>query len=232
MDRKLSQGPLGRHNDIMEVYFWGCSLHTHTQPPCLLGGPTLSLCIFPCHHFAPSSLYLLSYSALSPPQEGTAQKVEATEWRRQTALDKESSLSPLLHPQLCLQLATGQQASAPVWASAPCNTFCLDSGFVTWHFGFPWLGDLLKPPCPLCSICAWNLGEADVPTHPLGAYAGPGDVIGIWKRWPWTIYIFLKGPSQPQSYCSKPSRDLGSLALTSTAKSGQQINPSTEWTES
>ena len=187
MDRQLSQGPLGRHNDIMEICFWGHSqhtyMHTHTQHSWLLGGPTLSLCIPPLPSFTPSSLHLLSYSPPSPSQERITQIVEAREWRQQRALDKESSLSPVLHSQLRLQLAMEPEASlAPLWNSVSSKTFHLDSGFVTWYFRFPWLGGLLELSCPLCSICAWNLGEADVPTHPLGAYPGPGDVTGKLKE--------------------------------------------------
>ena len=88
--------------------------YTHTPNPLAYLGAPHSLCVSSPAIILPPHPSTYSLTLLSPPQEGTAQKVEATEWRQQTALDKESSLSPLLHPQLCLQLATGQQASAPV----------------------------------------------------------------------------------------------------------------------
>lgn len=240
MDRQLSQGPLGRHNDIMEIWFWGHSqhtyMHTHTQHSWLLGGPTLSLCIPPLPSFTPSSLHLLSYSPPSPSQERITQIVEAREWRQQRALDKESSLSPVLHSQLCLQLAMGPEASlAPLWTSVSSKTFHLDSGFVTWYFGFPWLGGSSSFPAHFVPSVLGILERQMCPLTHLAPTLALVMSQGNWKRWPWTIYIFLKGPSQqpaPQSYCSKPSRDLGSLALIITAKSGQQINLSTEWTES
>ena len=81
--------------------------------------------------------------------------------------------------QLCLQLATGPEASL-------CPS--LDLSFFQDLPLRLWVCDLVlripmirRPPQasrPLCSICSWNLGEADVPTRPLGAYPGPGDVTG------------------------------------------------------
>ena len=128
-----------------------------------------------------------------------------------------------------------RQASAPLWTSVSSKTFHLDSGFVTWYFGFPWLGGLFRPPAHFVPSVLGILERQMCPLAHLAPTLALVMSQGNWKRWPWTICIFLKGPSQqpaPQSYCSKPSRDLGSLALIIRAKSGQQINPSTEWTES
>ena len=148
-----------------------------------LGAPQC-LCVSPHrHHFTPSPLHLLSYSAPSPSQEGITQIVEAREWRWQRALDKESSLCPVLHSQLCLQLATGPEASL---CPSLDLSFFQDLPLRLWVcdlvLRIPMIRRPLQASRPLCSICSWNLGEADVPTRPLGAYPGPGDVTGKLKE--------------------------------------------------
>lgn len=190
--------------------------HAHTHPTPLVTLVSLSPSFHPL-------TFPLSTPSPAPSllQEGITKIVEATEWKLKRALDKESSLSPVLHSQLCLQLAMGHEAS-----------LC------------PSLG-LSFPQCLLLRLGLWPgtldsqdeeasagltahldpsvlgiLGEAeDVPTHPLSTFPGPVDVIGRLKE---TAIDQMPLPHRPipASSRSGPSGDMG---LPSTAKSRQFI---------